>query len=329
MVTFAYIGHGRCSTRAMSNVAHRLLVGLLVSAAALAPAACAAESSETADTNEAALEDARPHVLSLGDSITFAWNPHVESDLRKVDPKKYPGFADLLGEHLGVPVDNAGCPGEASGSMLDAHAEDNGCRTNRATYPLHYAWSTPTGEAPATQAEFATAYLQKAIAEGHPPELITLTIGGNDLLLLQKHCTLPGFVNAGCKLARLPFYVHDYGEHIAALVRTVDATGYRGTMVIVTTYAPDYSDAIATFALGQMNSELSEHVQSVSGELHGLQVRVADGYGAFKAYADQHGGKTCETGLLIKNDDGKTCDIHPTAAGHRVLADAILKAAGS
>lgn len=296
--------------------------------AGLALVACAAPTSDSAEASDDALDSSRPHVLTLGDSITFAWNPHLESDPTKVDAEKYPGFADILGQRLGAPVDNAGCPGEASGSMLDEHAEDNGCRANRSAYRLHYPWSRPTGHDPATQVEFASAYLDKAMAAHQPPTLITLTIGGNDLLLLQKHCTLPSILNDGCKLARLPFYVHDYGEHLVKLLLAIDATGYRGTMVLVTTYAPDYSDHVATLALDQMNGELREEVGKVSGQLHGLQVRIADGYGAFKAHADQHGGKTCETGLLIKNDDGKTCDIHPTAAGHQVLAEAILAAAG-
>ena len=47
---------------------------------------------------------------------------------------------------------------------------------------------------------------------------------------------------------------------------------------------PDYSDHIATIALDQMNGELTEHVGSVSGQLHGLKVRIADSYGAFKAH---------------------------------------------
>jgi lysophospholipase L1-like esterase len=293
----------------------------------LALIACSVPGSESADSSQAQLA-ASPHILTLGDSITFAWNPRVESDPTKVDPKKYPGFADVLSQRLGLPVDNAGCPGEASGSMLDVQAEDNGCRVNRATYPLHYPWSTPTGTEPKTQLEFTTAYLQKAITAGAPPKLITLTVGGNDLLLLQKHCTLPGVLNALCKLARLPSYVRDYGEHLTELLLAIDATGYDGTIVLVTTYAPDYSDRVATIALDKMNDELKEHVEKASGQLHGLKVRVADGYGAFKTIADQHGGKTCETGLLIKKDDGKTCDIHPTAAGHEVLADAILTAAG-
>jgi lysophospholipase L1-like esterase len=300
-----------------------------VALAAVGLAACAAPGADAADTSEAAITASKPHVLTLGDSITFAWNPLVEADPKKVDARKYPGFADLLGQRLGLPVDNAGCPGEASGSMLDGHAEDNGCRANRADYALHYPWSTPTGQPPATQVEFATAYLRKAIAAGAPPKLVTLTLGGNDLLLLQKHCDLPSIVGAACEVLRLPFYVHAYGEHLASLLTAIDATGYQGTMVLVTTYAPDYSDRVATLGLEQMNGEMKEHVARLSRQLHGLKVRVADGYGAFEARAAQHGGKTCETGLLIKNDDGKTCDIHPTAAGHQVLADAILEAAGA
>ena len=56
-----------------------------------------------------------------------------------------------------------------------------------------------------------------------------------------------------------------------------------------------------------------------------MDLRIADGFASFKTYADQHGGKTCETGLLISNGDG-TCDIHPTQQGHEVLAKTILDA---
>jgi lysophospholipase L1-like esterase len=301
---------------------------LLSLIAGLTLGACAAPTSDSVGASEAAVEASGPHILSLGDSISFGWNPYLEADLKKVDAKKYPGFTDLLGKRLGVPVDNAACTGEASGSMLDAHAEDNGCRANRAAYDLHYPWRTVTGTEPTTQVAFATSYLTKAIAAGTPPKLITLTIGGNDLLLLQNHCDLPSPLHEACELVKLPFYVHDYGEHLTSLLTAIDATGYKGTLVVLTTYAPDYSDRIATLGLDQTNGELKDHVGKASQQLHGLKVRIADGYGAFKAHADRHGGNTCETGLLIKNPDGKTCDIHPTAAGHQVLADAILAAAG-
>ncbi len=290
-------------------------------------AACAASAGDGAATSESADTAARPRLLALGDSITFAWDPHVESDLHKVDPTRYSGYAELLGSDLGLAVDNAACPGETSGAVLDAHAEDNGCRANRATYPLHYPWSAPTGETPATQIDFARAYLAKAVAAGSAPELVTMTIGGNDLLVLQKHCALPGPLAAGCEITRLPFDVHAYGDHLESIVRALDEAGYQGTFVAITTYAPDYSDGMATFGLQQMNGEMSEHVLRLEASLHGMRVRVADGYGAFAAAAAAHGGTTCETGLLIANGDG-TCDIHPSPAGHRVLADAVRRAIG-
>src|SRR5439155_24827792 len=110
--------------------------------------ACAASTDDQASA-ESADTSARPHLLAIGDSITFAWDPHVESDIHKVDARKYSGYAELLGKELGFVVDNAACPGETSGALVDAHAEDNGCRNNRSTYELHYQWRD------ATQIDFA------------------------------------------------------------------------------------------------------------------------------------------------------------------------------
>ena len=300
---------------------------LLLPVLATFASGCAVATDDAAASSDSALAAAPPHLLALGDSMTFAWNPHVESDVHKVEATKYSGYAEALGQHLGLTVDNAACPGETSGAMLDAHEEDNGCRDNRAAYALHYPWSAPTGTTPATQIDFAKAYLDKALAAGRPPELVTMTMGGNDLLLVQKHCKLPLFLEPACELVKLPFYVHAYGDHMDAIATAIDATGYSGKFVVLTTYAPDYSDRVATLGLEQLNGELVEHVGKVQARLHHTKVVVADGYGAFKAIAAAHGGKTCETGLLIKNDDG-TCDIHPTAAGHQVLAGAVLQAIG-
>src|SRR5256885_11028768 len=93
-----------------------------LAALALLLGGCAALSgSESSSTDESALDPSapgatRPHLLALGDSMTYAWNPHLESDPHKVDPKNYVGFAEMLGNELDFPVDNAACPGEASGA---------------------------------------------------------------------------------------------------------------------------------------------------------------------------------------------------------------------
>jgi hypothetical protein len=54
---------------------------------------------------------------------------------------------------------------------------------------------------------------------------------------------------------------------------------------------------------------------------------VADGFGAFGAASAAFGGSPCAAGLLIKLPDG-TCNIHPSPAGHRLLAAAIATAIG-
>lgn len=294
-------------------------IGALAAVVGLATVGCTAETGDEGESSSADLSQQKT-MLALGDSIAFAWDPTAPLVDGKVVASNYKGYADILGQRLGLAVENSACPGEASGSFLDRSAEDNGCRQNRTQYKMHSDW----GAAP-TQMEYVVASLQKSIAAGNPPELVTLSIGGNDLLLLQKNCKSWGFAQSGCDLVKLPFAEHAYGAHLEKIIKTIDDTGYRGTMVIVTTHAPDYSDAIANFGLGRFNSEIRESVRHVSEHLN-MRVVVADGFAAFKAEADKVGGKTCETGLLIKNPDGKTCDIHPSPAGHKVLADAIQDA---
>lgn len=283
---------------------------------AVLAAACAAPASEETEASEDAINGGRARVLALGDSMAFAWDPNIERDPARVDARRYRGYAEMVADQLGAAADNASCPGETSSHFVSASGEDNGCATNRAAYDLHVDWQS----AP-TQLEFVESYLAKT-----KPTLITLSVGGNDLLRVEENCKLPSLLGAGCKLARLPFYEHAYGANLENIIRTIHRAGYRGKMVLLTTYAPDYSDAIANFALGRFNGEIRESVEHVRDDVPGMDVRVADGFGAFEARARDHGGKTCATGLLIENGDG-TCDIHPTKEGHQLLAQVILDAA--
>ena len=311
--------YGGVRVRALQIASGMKALALGVFAAVVAMAGCSASAGDDGESSTANLSQQKT-LLALGDSIAFAWDPTMPTVNGHVDATKYRGYADILGERLGVAVENSACPGEASGSFLDAKAEDNGCRQNRTQYKMHSDWGTAK-----TQMEYAVSSLQKSIAAGNPPEIVTLSIGGNDLLLLEKSCKSWGFVTAGCEVAKLPFAEHAYGSHLEQIIKTIDDTGYRGTMVIVTTHAPDYSDMVANFGLGRFNSEIRESVKHVQEHLN-MRVVVADGFEAFKKEADKFGGKTCETGLLVKNPDGKTCDIHPSLAGHKVLADAIQAA---
>jgi len=297
------------------------LSGLLAAVLGLTVAACSAETGDDASSSDSNLDANKPHILTVGDSITFAWDPRIEKDNKKVVASNYKGFADLLGQRLGAVVDNSACPGEASGSFLDPKAEDNGCRKNHVDYRMHTEWMGAPD-----QIEFVKAYLTDAIAQNKAPKLVTITLGGNDLLLIKHHCKLPGLLASACQLGRLPFAVHAYGDHVQSILEDIDATGYKGTVVFMTTYAPDYSDHVATIALKSFNDELKEHAGKAQANAKNITIKIADAYASFEQAANAKGGKTCETGLLIPNGDG-TCDIHPTAAGHALIAKTILDAA--
>ncbi len=285
--------------------------------------AIAACSGAGGGTDEAGQEVGNaPHILALGDSMAFGWDPLLQPDPTKVVASNYRGYAELLGARHGYVVDNASCPGEASGSFIDANQSDNGCRANRAAYRMHLDWDSYVGHHVGTQLELVETYLQRSVAAGTPPKLITMSLGGNDLLLLQKACQLPGPLKGGCELVRLPFFAHGFEEHIESIFAAIESSGYRGPVAVLTTYAPDYNDHIANLGLGAFNDKLREAVGHAKDDHPDLHIVVADGYAAFKEHADKVGGKTCATGLLIKLPDG-SCDIHPTQLGHQVLAQAI------
>jgi hypothetical protein len=64
---------------------------------------------------------------------------------------------------------------------------------------------------------------------------------------------------------------------------------------------------------------LNSAIASVTEKFGG---KVADGFAAFQGPSAASGGSPCAAGLLIKLPDG-TCNIHPSPAGHLLLAQAI------
>jgi lysophospholipase L1-like esterase len=65
----------------------------------------------------------------------------------------------------------------------------------------------------------------------------------------------------------------------------------------------------------------------IAGVAAPFGVTVADGFAAFAGPSAAFGGSPCAAGLLIKLPDG-TCNIHPSQAGHKLLAAAIAQAIG-
>src|SRR5262249_46766721 len=188
-----------------------------------------------------------PYVLALGDSIAYGWQPdwsQFQGDLPK-DPANLQkailgqGYPEKVAKQLNLATRNGSCPGEGSGSFIDKSQKDNGCREKRAD---GLKMTTPWGTA-ATQLEFAIAQVKSP----RPPDLITLDIGGNDLFLLQDDCKASAIINETlCIASATTLGLHGAptvkSQHnVETIITALHGAGYRGTLVVVSTYAMTYT----------------------------------------------------------------------------------------
>ncbi|MEU4246285.1 SGNH/GDSL hydrolase family protein [Amycolatopsis sp. NPDC026612] len=246
--------------------------------------------------------------LALGDSVAFGYRPGaVTPPADYLNPANFRGYAEKYASLRGLRLANASCPGETTASMLTAGAQSNGCENSlgspagyRTAFPLHVGYS-------GTQLDYAVTYLRAH----RDTRLVTLTIGANDLFLCQDttpdHCT-----------SSFPAALERTGRNLAAILGAVRAQ-YRGELVLVTYYSLDYRQPAQVAQVKALDSLLGQ----VARRYHGA---VADGFTAFRLASLRSGGDPCAAGLLIALPGGG-CDVHPTAAGHRVLAAALAVAA--
>jgi len=284
----------------------------LALAAALLVAATIAAGTASADPVNGS--DANGTYLALGDSVAFGYVPANAVPAPKYfDAHSFVGYPEFLAQQLNERVSNASCPGETTASMLFAGAQSNGCENSLGSsagystlYPLHVQYQ-------GTQMQYALQYL----ATHKHTQLITIDIGANDAFLCQEttldQCGSP-----------VEFFgvLNEIATNLGAIYHELrfDA-GYTGTIVTLSYYSLNYADP-AQVALAQfLNSALA----GVTTAFGGI---VADGFGAFAGPSVPFGGSPCAAGLLIRLPDG-TCNIHPSAAGHRLLAAAIAEAIGA
>jgi len=241
--------------------------------------------------------------LALGDSYAFAYNPLVSP----ANPANFPGYSDSVAATLELQLTNASCPGETSLSMITGSRPDNGCQNFRSAFPLHTSYS-------GSQLAFAVHYLQ---THRHT-HLVTLQIGGNDLLILVGTCKNDN----ACILAGLPGVLATMSAHLATIYSAIRNTAdYHHAIVAVPYFAFNYNDKQGSVAVA---GALDAAEAAVAEKFH---ARVADALGAFAA-ASAPSGVPCFAGLQVVLSAGPppSCDIHPSAAGHAVYARAVLAA---
>jgi len=246
--------------------------------------------------------------LALGDSVAFGYvPPQAVPAPNYSDPRSFVGYPEDVARALHIPVSNSSCPGETTASFFVPGAPSNGCENApgssvgyRTEFPLHVQYR-------GTQMQYALRFL----AVHRDTRLVTIDIGANDVFLCQETtkdaCTSAAELQAVLKKIQTNLTI------IYTLIR--DVAHYRGLLVALTYYSISYSDPTQVAGTEALDSVIASVTEKFGG-------KVADGFAAFEGPSAAFGGSPCAAGLLIKLPDG-TCNIHPSPAGHLLLAQAI------
>jgi lysophospholipase L1-like esterase len=251
--------------------------------------------------------------LALGDSVAFGYVPPDAVPAPNYrSANSFVGYPEDVAQALRVGVWNASCPGETTASMFVAGAQSNGCENSpgspigyRTQFPLHVQYQ-------GTQMEYALKYL----AVHRHTVLVTINIGANDAFLCEEttadHCTSP---------AELQALLQEIQANLTAIYTQIrDVAHYQGLLVALTYYSLSYAPG-QTAGTELLNSVIASVTKAFGG-------KIADGFAAFEGPSLAAGGDPCAAGLLIKLPNG-TCNIHPSPAGHLLLAQAIEDVVGA
>lgn len=239
-----------------------------------------------------------PRYLALGDSVTFGYNPTVAVNLNN-----YHGYPEFVSAALQRGVANASCPGETTESFFIATAPDNGCHAWKLFGgPLFVPYS-------GTQLDYALSFLRN----NPKPDLVTINLGANDLFLVLEHCGL----DLNCDQSGLPAMFAAYGRSLFTIFASIRLQArYEGPMVLLTYYVANYHEPVEVTLFTELNG-------IASGIASAFGVKIADGFNAFQLATIPFAGDACAAGLLVRLPSGG-CDVHPSLAGQKLLAEAVL-----
>jgi lysophospholipase L1-like esterase len=246
--------------------------------------------------------------LALGDSVAFGYVPPQAAPAPDYfDPSSFVGYPEDVARALHLRVSNASCPGETTASFLVPGAPSNGCENSpgssvgyRTEYPLHVQYR-------GTQMQYALRYL----ATHRHTRLVTIDIGANDVFLCQETTA-----DACASTAEFDAVLDEIQANLTTIYTLIrHVAHYHGLLVALTYYSVSYSDPAEVAGTEALDSVIASVTEKFGG-------KVADGFAAFEGPSAAFGGSPCAAGLLIKLPDG-TCNIHPSPAGHLLLAQAI------
>lgn len=263
--------------------------------------------------------------LALGDSIPFGLDVTLLAPGKPLPkPNQFTGYPEIMKDFsLRIrTLVNPSCPGETSASFLDTAAPDNGCNHPHLqpgqNPPELPPFKTTIGlRVPYTgsQAQFAVSHL----LANRNTKLVTLSMGGNDLLLLQLRCSTEANPLTCIQTRLVTEVLPAYGANLARILAAIRIQGqYSGNLVLLNYHTPS-TDPLETQAVAALNTVMAQ-----VGAQFGA--KIADGFKAFQLASFFFRGDPCKAGLLVRLSP-TVCDVHPSKYGQQILAAATLLAA--
>lgn len=296
-----------------------LIVALLMLLTACTATPAPAPSPTTPPSTTESAPPADQVYVSLGDSYATGYRPATDG----APAGSGNGFTDLVAAGTGLRLINVACSGATSGQL----------RTTAGCAPANRAANAPD-PAGRTQLDAALAALREH--EGRVG-LVTVVIGGNDLAPCVRESATEAITCASQA-------VEDVRDNLAAILPALrEAAG--DAQIVGLTYpdvflgawvSPGFPNGkdIARMSVPLFRDFFNTTLETEYAKIDAEFVDVTATTGAYEPLTDltqdpEHGpipapvAKVCALTYFCD-----LTDVHPTPAGHKTIADAILTATG-
>jgi lysophospholipase L1-like esterase len=254
-------------------------------------------------TPAASAASPKGYYVALGDSITYGYQPTRARPGARASTFDT-GYVDVFASRLrkvasGLTVVNYGCPGESTVTFVRG-----GCPAFADHVELHDGFR-------GSQLKAALAFLR-----AHPGDVspITLTLYGNDWLpVLLDTCK----GDVACVRRRAPSATASFGSRLRAILGQLRAAAPTAEIVVTGAWNPDPS------SLRQLRSTYRSLEESIARAAAASRARIARMLPVFNPPVNVRAQKARLCAFTFICSKG---DPHPTDAGYRAMAGAVMRA---
>ena len=270
----------------------------------MALALAAAASVVLAIPGSAASQSPRSYYLALGDSITYGLQPQ-KADAGRPPSAFDTGYVDVFAARLRklspkIQVVNYGCPGESTVTFTRG-----GCPWLAEGKKLHDAFR-------GSQLKAALSVLRAHRGQVSP---ITVTLFGNDWFPLLERCK----GNVGCVRKRAPSAVTSFASRLQSILQRLRAAAPAAEIIVTGAWNPDPAQLAPLRPIYRSLDAAIARAAAASRGRSAKTLAVFNPRGTVQAQR----ARLCALTFICSQGDP-----HPTDAGYRALADAVLAASG-